>query len=112
MPESDTEFTQVPIHLCEGICYHYLQMDLTRMKLSFSLLKASSQVILGLKYFYKTFFIIFDRKKGLILLLQHAAFENGHTLESINLVINTVIPLMYPRVLRHEVLIDYLFTLF
>ena len=49
-----------------------------RMTLSFSLLKASPQVLLGLKYFDK-FFHIFVMEKGVGLLLKHAAFENGHT---------------------------------
>ena len=51
------------------------------MKLSFSLLKGSSQVLLGQKYFQKFFFIIFHPKKGRILLLQHVAFKNGNNLK-------------------------------
>ena len=55
------------------------QMHLMRMKLSLSLLKASPRALLGLKYLEKMFFIIFARKRGLILFLQDAAFEIGHT---------------------------------
>ena len=55
-------------------------MHLMKMKTLFSFLEASPQVPLGLKYFDNIFLRIFDRKKGLILLLQHAAYENGHYL--------------------------------
>ena len=61
------------------IFYHYLQMHLMKIKLSFSLLKASAQVLLGLKRFDKISFKISNGKNGLILLLQHAAFESDHT---------------------------------
>ena len=41
--------------------------------------QAAPQVLLGLKYFENLLKNKFDCKKMLILLLQHAAFENGHT---------------------------------
>ena len=62
-----------------------------RTKLSLSLLKASLQVLLGLKYFENIVLIIFQRKRGLNFLLQHAEFKNGHTYESINLMIDNSI---------------------
>ena len=43
--------------------------------------------------FWRIFFIIFDRKMGLILLLQHAAFENGHTYESNSINVSNCISL-------------------
>ena len=64
MLESDGALTETIIHFCEGIFYHYLQMDVVRMKLSFSLLKAS-QVLLGLKYFEETFALLLPEKWGL-----------------------------------------------
>ena len=79
MPESDREFKQTTIHLCQSIFHNYLKIHLKRMKLSFSFFKASYRLLLGMKYFEKKIFIIFDWKKGLILPLQHAAFGNGHT---------------------------------
>ena len=69
------------------IFYHYLQMHLMRMKSSFSLLTASPQVLLGLKYCHEFFYDLLT-KKGVILLLQLAAFENGHVYESINSMID------------------------
>ena len=54
---SNREFTQtIKIHLCESIFYHYLQMLLMRMKLSFSFLKASPQYVdILTKLFFKFF---------------------------------------------------------
>ena len=72
------------------------------MKLSFSLPKTSPQVLPGLKYFEKSFFQNFDRKKGLILLSQHTAFENGHTKESINLIISDSINLFRLHIIRQK----------
>ena len=62
------------IHICESIFYPHF---MTRMKLYFSLLKTSPQVLLGLKILKNYFFKIFDRKNMTILLLQHAEFDNG-----------------------------------
>ena len=73
-----------------------LQMHLMRMKLSFSLLKASSQVLLGLRYFVKNFFIFFCWKKGLIVLLQDVAFE------IINLMINNSISVSKMHIIRQK----------
>ena len=78
MLERDRKFTWTIIHICEIIFYHYLQIHLMKMKLSFSLLKASYRVLVGLKYLEQIFSIIFTRKGELILLLQEAAFEIGH----------------------------------
>ena len=61
MLESDRTFTKTIIHICESIFY---KIHLMRMKLPFPLLKASSQVLLGLKYFEKNFFHNFHQKKG------------------------------------------------
>ena len=40
---------------------------------------ASPQGLLGLKYFDKIFLHDVLLEKGAVLLLRHAAFENGHT---------------------------------
>ena len=45
----------------------------------FSFSRASSQVLLSLKYSDEICFVIFRGKKVLVLLLQHPAFEIGHT---------------------------------
>ena len=85
MPKRNREFTRTIIHLCERerayfiLFYNYLKNSSHEDDMSFSLFKASPPVLLSLKYFEKHFFIIFDWKKGLILLLQYVTFENGHT---------------------------------
>ena len=59
-------------------------------------------MLLGLKYFEKKCFIIFTRKKGLILLLRHAAFENGHTQGSIDLTINNSMYVSKLHIIRQK----------
>ena len=54
------------------------------MKLSFAFLKASLRVPLGLKYLEKVLSEFCTRKRGVILLLQDAAFKIGHTQENID----------------------------
>ena len=76
MLESDKSFTQTIIHICESIFYHYLRIYLMRIKKSSFPFKASRRVLLGLKYL-NFFFIIFDWKKGLILLLQKLHLKLG-----------------------------------
>ena len=56
---------------------------------------------LSLKYFEKKF-MVFDRKKEFILRLQHAAFENGHTKESINFMINSSIDVSKLHIIRQK----------
>ena len=67
-------------------------MHLMRIKI-FLPLKASRQLLLGLKHFDKISFKMFTGKIGLILLLQHAAFESGYTEEIIPLMHSTCISL-------------------
>ena len=73
-----------------------------KMKLSLCLIKASPQVLLVLKYFDIIFLITFLTEKGLTLLSQHAAFENGHTLESINLMVNNFINVSKLHIIRQK----------
>ena len=77
-------------------------MHLMKMKLSFSLLKASSQVPLGLQHVDKISFIILTGKKGLILLLQYAAFESDHAYENINSMMNNSINASNLRIFRRN----------
>ena len=46
--------------------------------------------------------MILDRKKGLILLLHLAVFENGHTYESINLMIENSIDVFILHIIRQK----------
>ena len=77
MSESNRAFEQVNIQLCEIIFYQHQPMHLMGIKLPSPFLKASSHVLLALKYFEKIFFVIFTVKMVLILPLWHAVFEIG-----------------------------------
>ena len=72
------------------------------MTLSFPFLKASPKMPLGLKYSDKFFSIISLWKIGLTLLLKHSAFENGHTYESINLMIKNSINASKLQIIRQK----------
>ena len=60
MPESDREFTKTIINFCDNIFYHYLQMNLMRMKLSFfapqGITSSASKPEIFRKHYFHDFF--------------------------------------------------------